>query len=186
MINIAYVNEIADACKLHNIVPTEVFAASATKPFGFMGFQSGLGIGGHCIPVNPAFLFTNNNLPLLALATESTRQRPANKAAMFAKQHTGRILVVGVAFKPGQSLTDNSPSLAFATALKDTNEVYLYDPLVDRSRLASFDILYDEEFTKEVIEDQFEVVFVGMHQRGIDWSVLDNLVGVEVVYANDF
>ena len=78
MVNIAYVNEIADACKNHDINPNEVIDAAATKPFGFQPFRPGLGVGGHCIPVNPYYLFVNNELPVLEFA--STRMWEIGRA----------------------------------------------------------------------------------------------------------
>jgi UDP-N-acetyl-D-mannosaminuronate dehydrogenase len=53
MMMAAYANEMADACKLHGIDPFEVQSAAATKPFGYLPFTPGLGVGGHCIAVNP-------------------------------------------------------------------------------------------------------------------------------------
>ncbi|KAI6912549.1 UDP-N-acetyl-D-mannosamine 6-dehydrogenase [Hortaea werneckii] len=63
MINITYVNEIADACQKANIDVNELVDAAATKPFGFQAFRPGLGVGGHCIPINPFYLMANNDLP---------------------------------------------------------------------------------------------------------------------------
>jgi UDP-N-acetyl-D-mannosaminuronate dehydrogenase len=81
MICIAYANEMADACGLHKIDPYEVCAAAATKPFGYMPFSPGVGVGGHCIPVNPYYLLANSHFPLLQAATETMRNRPAVLAA---------------------------------------------------------------------------------------------------------
>ncbi|GAW22772.1 hypothetical protein ANO14919_123150 [Xylariales sp. No.14919] len=77
MLNIAYANEMADACSAHGINPFEVCRAAATKPFGYMPFTPSLGVGGHCIPVNPYYLLSNNSFPLLQAATERMWQRPA-------------------------------------------------------------------------------------------------------------
>ena len=110
LVNIAYVNEIADACQTHGIDPYEMVEASGTKPYGFLKFTPGLGAGGPCIPANPYYLLINNELPLLEGATVANRERPALKAAHLLQSYpvAARILVVGVAFKPGQSLTINS------------------------------------------------------------------------------
>ncbi|PHH92211.1 hypothetical protein CDD83_8411 [Cordyceps sp. RAO-2017] len=77
MVCIVYANEMADACRARGIDPFEVCAAAATKPFGYMPFRPGLGVGGHCIPVNPYYLLANNDFPLLQAATECMRRRPA-------------------------------------------------------------------------------------------------------------
>ncbi|KAI1631252.1 hypothetical protein F4809DRAFT_654176 [Biscogniauxia mediterranea] len=77
MICIAYANEMADACVGHGINPYEVCKAAASKPFGYLPFSPGLGVGGHCIPVNPYYLLANNSFPLLQAATEKMWQRPS-------------------------------------------------------------------------------------------------------------
>ncbi|KAI5928812.1 hypothetical protein F4810DRAFT_705744 [Camillea tinctor] len=78
MICIAYANEMADACIEHGIDPYEVCRAAASKPFGYLPFSPGLGVGGHCIPVNPYYLLSNSSFPLLQAATEKMWQRPAD------------------------------------------------------------------------------------------------------------
>ncbi|KAI8960169.1 nucleotide sugar dehydrogenase [Daldinia sp. FL1419] len=76
MIAITYANEMADACIGHGIDPYEVCRAASTKPFGYTPFTPGLGVGGHCIPVNPYYLMANSSFPLLKMATETMWQRP--------------------------------------------------------------------------------------------------------------
>src|SRR5438046_566804 len=92
MICIAYANEMADACIAHGISPFEVCSAAATKPFGYLPFSPSLGVGGHCIPVNPYYLFSSlgpqrlqpsaigatdsGSFPLLRAATEKMWSRP--------------------------------------------------------------------------------------------------------------
>ncbi|KAI0834465.1 nucleotide sugar dehydrogenase [Hypoxylon sp. FL0890] len=76
MVAITYANEMADACRGHGIDPYEVCKAASTKPFGYTPFTPGLGVGGHCIPINPYYLLANNSFPLLKFATETTLQRP--------------------------------------------------------------------------------------------------------------
>jgi len=79
MMAIAYANEMADACIPHGIDPFEVASAAATKPFGYLPITPSLGVGGHCIPVNPFYLFSNCDFPLLRAATEKMLNRPAAK-----------------------------------------------------------------------------------------------------------
>lgn len=64
MAMIAYANEMADACIPHGVDPFEVSSA-ATKPFGYAPFAPSLGVGGHCIPINPYYLLSNSTFPLL-------------------------------------------------------------------------------------------------------------------------
>ncbi|KAK7756175.1 hypothetical protein SLS62_001767 [Diatrype stigma] len=93
MMNIAFANEMADACIPHGIDPYEVCKAASSKPFGYMPFEPGVGLGGHCIPVNPWYLLSNSSFPLLKAATEKMEQRPvsiAEKAidSLFNTNHT--------------------------------------------------------------------------------------------------
>jgi UDP-N-acetyl-D-mannosaminuronate dehydrogenase len=76
MMCIAFANEMADACTPFGVDPYEVCRAAATKPFGYMPYMPSLGVGGHCIPVNPYYLLSNGDFPLLKACTEKMWQRP--------------------------------------------------------------------------------------------------------------
>lgn len=208
MVNIAYVNEIADACRKHSIEPNEVIDAAATKPFGFQAFRPGLGVGGHCIPVNPYYLFVNNELPVLNFATERMWSRPARLAeelyttVMTTKkmgessiapddQSNGsaaddalRVLVIGVGFKPGQNVISCSTGLAYAAAMKElgANDLSFYDPLVPQSDAPWMRRLQQQEFTTANLDASFDVVAVCIRQTGVDWSMLEGLKNCLVKY----
>ncbi|KAF2150171.1 nucleotide sugar dehydrogenase [Myriangium duriaei CBS 260.36] len=191
MVNIAYVNEISDACLSHGIDSGEVFSAAATKPFGFMpGFQKGLGVGGHCIPVNPFYLFENNpDLPVLRQATKRTLARPKRMAtgfyALAKKQMRSskmtkskpRILVAGVAFKPGQSSVEQSPAAQFLNQLrrKGCSRLAFYDPLVRQRSVTYAEKLKTQHWTAKQIMEEFDAVAVCMKQEKMDLSVLEGL-----------
>jgi nucleotide sugar dehydrogenase len=132
MVNIAYVNEIADMCESLGIDSNEMIAASSTKPFGFMPFTPGLGVGGHCIPVNPYYLLKDGHLPVLEISTKLMETRPKVKAQGILKKfpNAQKNLLVGIAFKKGENIIDNSPSFALYTELKKTKTVKAYDPFV--------------------------------------------------------
>ena len=182
MINIAYINEIADACKAHNINHEEMIRACSTKPFGFMPFNSGLGVGGYCIPINPFYLFVNNNLPLLEHATKTTMQRPQEKARSFCKENTNieNIAVVGIAFKPGQKITANSPAYAFVKSLEEQGKnITVYDPLVENSDVK---FLNDKDWSADFLNNHFDAVIIAMKQHNVDYGVLQNYKG-KIVYA---
>ncbi|NBO39714.1 nucleotide sugar dehydrogenase, partial [bacterium] len=125
VVNIAYVNEIADLSQQYNINFDEVIKASATKPFGFMSFIPGFGIGGFCLPQNPYYLMhglTNapNSLPILYNSINYLNKRPLIKAEQFSKFNN--ILIIGLGFKKGQSLTAFSPTLKIYDELKNKNK----------------------------------------------------------------
>ncbi|KAG9605238.1 UDP-N-acetyl-D-mannosamine 6-dehydrogenase, partial [Aureobasidium melanogenum] len=186
MVNIAYVNEMSDAARAHGIDPNEMIDAASTKPYGYQAFRPGLGVGGHCIPVNPFYLFSNNpNLPVLKRATKLMRNRPAalakklhRRCAARAACPTGpRILVVGIGFKPGQSVLSYSPGLAFATELQrlGCSRLVFYDPLVEQAQVPWLEKLDHAGFHPGRLDLEFDAVAVCTRQHGVDFSVLDKL-----------
>lgn len=132
MVNIAYVNEIADMCSQHGINCYEMINASSTKPFGFMPFYPGVGVGGHCIPVNPYYLLKNGDLPVLQFSTELMNNRPKKKAYEIITQHKDKtnILICGLGFKKGESLLTNSPGYKLYQNLTN-KDISVYDPYVE-------------------------------------------------------
>jgi nucleotide sugar dehydrogenase len=181
MVNIAYANEIADACVKHNIDPLEMIKACSTKPFGFMPFTPSTGVGGFCIPNNPGYLLHNNDLPLLHHATETTHMRPKKKADQLIVDYpeVKRVLVVGVGFKPGESVVASSPGMAFANALgkHEDMKVMTYDPLVDPKspHVQSLSFVSDADWNEDYIAKNFDMVYVVTKQHKVNWNVLGNL-----------
>ncbi|KAK8240853.1 UDP-N-acetyl-D-mannosamine 6-dehydrogenase [Phyllosticta capitalensis] len=208
MINIAYVNEMADAARSHGVDPDEMIRAASSKPYGYTPFTPGLGVGGHCIPVNPFYLFANNkNLPVLEKATAQMWARPGSKARRFHRRTSSnstssssasastsanhhhrhaaappRILVVGLGFKPGQSVLSCSPGVAFAERLRKLgcSRLAFYDPLVQSDAVAWMEKLADEAWSPRYLEENFDAVAVCMRQEGVDFGVLDKLQRVTV------
>jgi nucleotide sugar dehydrogenase len=157
MVNIAYVNEISDMCTSLNIDPHEMISASSTKPFGFMPFHPGLGVGGHCIPVNPYYLFVNGNLPVLNYSTKQMEFRPKLKAMQLTNSYpeANNILLVGIGFKKGESLTTNSPGLALYYELINLNKnVIVYDPFVNINSVNFIDTFDHKSI------DQFDLIII--------------------------
>jgi len=109
LVNISFMNEIAQFCAAMNIDVREVVDAAATKPYGFMPFYPGAGVGGHCIPVDPSYLVSKAQeigapTRFIELANELNR----SLAAYFTGVASGilgglkgkKILIVGIAYKP--------------------------------------------------------------------------------------
>jgi nucleotide sugar dehydrogenase len=164
MVNIAYVNEIADMCEYLKIDAREVINAASTKPFGFMPFYPGIGVGGHCIPVNPYYLFKTGNLPVLRYATEITKTRPRKKVKeiILKNPDSKNILICGIGFKKGECLTTNSPAYEM---LKEFNKkgynVMGYDINVQKE-YSKDDIkfLNKSELNSETLRDKFDLIIV--------------------------
>jgi UDP-N-acetyl-D-glucosamine dehydrogenase len=149
-VNIALVNEMARICNKLDLDVWEVVAAAATKPFGFMPFYPGPGIGGHCIPKDPQLLSwkmrTLNFEPrLIQLASTINGSMPEYTVARMAEllnvgkksMNGSKILVLGVAYKPNTSDYRESPALDVITLLKLAGaEVSYYDPYVPSVELA--------------------------------------------------
>lgn len=192
MVNIAYVNEISDACVSHGIDPHEMIGAAATKPFGFQPFYPGLGVGGHCIPINPHYLFENNKrLKVLEMATKLMQDRPIRQARKFhyasqarcAKidtvvQTSGpRILVVGLGFKNGQTNLACSPALDFAKTMRQlgTTRLAFYDPTIPKDQVDWMEKLDDSFWRPEYIEAEFDGVVLCNKLKTIDTTWFSKL-----------
>jgi UDP-N-acetyl-D-glucosamine dehydrogenase len=123
-VNIALANELAFACRKIGVDPWEVIEAAATKPFGFMPFYPGPGIGGHCIPVDPLYLswkvrLTGYEAQFIALADQINRAMPEHVVHLVAGALNDRgravrgssILVLGVTYKADVNDIRESPAL---------------------------------------------------------------------------
>lgn len=146
-VNIALVNEMAQVCDKLGLDVWEVVGAAATKPFGFMPFWPGPGIGGHCIPKDPQLLTwkmksLNFEPRFIGLATTINGTMPDYAAARIARTLNGagrsvkgsRILVLGVAYKPGVSDYRESPALDVMHLLAEAGaEIEYCDSFVPRA-----------------------------------------------------
>ena len=144
-VNIALVNELAQLCDRMGIDVWEVVEAAATKPFGFMSFQPGPGLGGHCIPIDPFYLtwkareygFYTEFIELAGKVNESMPyycRSVVSQALNHSLQLSlkgSRILVVGVSYKPDISDTRESPAVKLIALLQNAGaEVAYHDPHV--------------------------------------------------------
>jgi UDP-N-acetyl-D-glucosamine dehydrogenase len=144
-VNIALVNEMAQVCDRLNVDVFEVIEAAATKPFGYMKFTPGPGIGGHCIPLDPHYLAwkmktLNYKTRMIELAGELNSEMPhyvVDKVRDALNQHRkpingSRILVLGVAYKRDIDDVRESPALDVMRLLEDKGAlVFYHDPYVD-------------------------------------------------------
>ena len=144
-VNIALVNELAQLCDRMGIDVWEVVEAAATKPFGFMSFKPGPGLGGHCIPVDPFYLtwkareygFYTEFIELAGKVNESMPyfcRSLVSQALNHSRQQSlkgARILVLGVSYKPDISDTRESPAVKLIALLQNAGaDVAYHDPHV--------------------------------------------------------
>jgi UDP-N-acetyl-D-glucosamine dehydrogenase len=144
MINIGLVNELAIMCDRLKVDVWEVIEAAATKPFGFMKFTPGPGLGGHCIPIDPLYLSwklksLNYNARFIELASEINTNMPrfvVNKIQDALNNHgkpvkNSKILVLGAAYKPDIDDVRESPSLDVIHLLEQKGAfVEYHDPFI--------------------------------------------------------
>jgi UDP-N-acetyl-D-glucosamine dehydrogenase len=140
--NISLINEFSMICSAAKIDVFEVIDAASTKPYGFMAFKPSIGIGGHCIPVDPLYLTfwahkKGVEPKLIEAADEVNLQRPiyvAKRALELLDQSitNPKVLILGVAYKSGVSDVRESPASKLKEYLTQSNlEVAWHDPLVD-------------------------------------------------------
>lgn len=144
MINVGLVNEMAIMCKRLGIDVWEVIDAAATKPFGFMKFTPGPGLGGHCIPIDPLYLSwklrsLNYSARFIDLASEINTSMPRYVVSIVqdalnehGKPISGsRVLVLGVAYKPDINDLRESPALDVIGLLRQKGaQVSYHDPYI--------------------------------------------------------
>jgi UDP-N-acetyl-D-glucosamine dehydrogenase len=143
-INIGLVNEMAIVCDKLGVDVWEVIDAAATKPFGFMRFTPGPGLGGHCIPIDPHYLAwkmrgLNYRTRFIDVASEVNSEMPAFWVRKVAERlneaskaiRNSRVLVIGVAYKPNIDDMRESPALDVIRLLKQQGARVIYhDPYV--------------------------------------------------------
>jgi UDP-N-acetyl-D-glucosamine dehydrogenase len=145
MVNIALVNELAMLCASQDVDVWEVIDAAATKPFGFMPFYPGPGVGGHCIPLDPTYLAwqarreTGRRFRLVETAQDINDEMPAHVAARVVDAlnergvsvRDARILVLGVTYKPDVGDIRESAAVAVLGKLLQRGARVTYsDPFV--------------------------------------------------------
>jgi UDP-N-acetyl-D-glucosamine dehydrogenase len=143
-VNIAMVNELALMCSAMDIDVWEVIAGASTKPFGFMPFYPGPGLGGHCIPIDPFYLSWKakqygSEARFIELAGQINGSMPKHVVNLTAQAlntrkkalNGSRVLVVGVAYKPAIDDIRESPALDIIELLSKAGaRVSWYDPHV--------------------------------------------------------
>ena len=192
-VNIALVNELAQLCDRMRLDVWEVIDAAATKPFGFMRFEPGPGLGGHCLPVDPFYLswkareydfYTefvelagkiNENMPYFCLEKIVRALNSQRKALNGSRVH-----LVGVAYKADVADLRESPALKLIELLRDEGaEVTYHDPHI--GELADYGLRSQD--LNGAVESADCVVIVTAHS-GIDYGRLVSDARLVVDFRN--
>jgi UDP-N-acetyl-D-glucosamine dehydrogenase len=185
-VNVALINELAIYANLLGINVWESIDAAKTKPFGFMPFYPGPGVGGHCLPIDPSYLSYQVKLKVgetfkfIELANELNHTMPSYVVRRVIlglnKQkkalNGSKVLAIGVSYKPNTSDTRESPAIAVINQLAELGaEVKVVDPLVKQSgNLPSVNFV---ELTQEVIQTSDIVLILSPHDV-IDLELISN------------
>lgn len=202
-INIGMANEMAKVCNALNIDSWEVVRAAATKPFGFMAFYPGPGIGGHCIPLDPHYLSWKArqhgfDSQFITLAEQINSGMPKYVAGLVRdalndneKSVKGaKILILGVAYKKDIDDMRESPALSVIDLLRSRGaEVVYHDDFVAEVTfdhaytIGDGEPLYNQELTDDLLKSSDCVVICTEHS-GVDYKRVCELASVIVDTRN--
>jgi UDP-N-acetyl-D-glucosamine dehydrogenase len=193
MINIALVNELAQMCDRLGVDVWGVLEAAATKPFGFMKFTPGPGLGGHCIPLDPHYLTwkmktLSFKTRMITVADEINAEMPAYVVRKVAdalndssrSARGSRVLILGIAYKKDVSDVRESPALDIMRQLQEKGVVVTYHdslcPVIedDGHTLLSGLPMRSVELTDEVLAESDAVVIIADHTH-IDYGRVMNV-----------
>jgi UDP-N-acetyl-D-glucosamine dehydrogenase len=202
-INIGMANEMAKVCNALGIDTWEVVRAAATKPFGFMAFYPGPGIGGHCIPLDPHYLSwkarqhgfdsqfislaeqVNSGMPKYVVKLVSDALNDNRKAMNGSK-----ILILGVAYKKDIDDMRESPALSVIDLLRSKGaEVSYHDPFVPEVHfdhaytIGAGDPIFNSELTDDLIKSS-DCVIICTEHTGVDYPRVLNLASLVVDTRN--
>lgn len=171
LVNISFVNEMVELCRRLGISIWEVIEAASTKPFGYMPFYPGVGVGGHCVGVDPEFLVSvakehSLHPRLIAAASAINDQMPYYVLERIRGLMDGlrgkRVLVLGVAYKKDVADTRESPSLKLIELLRQNGaDVKWYDPLVNPRQSAG---------TLGLRLGRADLTVIAVDHSGYDWE----------------
>lgn len=184
IVNVSLVNEMAMLCDKIGIDIWEVIEAAKTKPFGFMPFYPGPGIGGHCIPLDPFYLewkakeydFTTRFIELAGEINDSMPEYVVRRAAEILNQHKkclngARVLLLGMAYKKDVDDLRESPALKVAShLLKWGAHISYHDPYIPRCCVAEQEYV-SVPLTAETVK-QFDLVVITTDHSNVDYKLV--------------
>jgi len=178
-INIGLANEMAIMCEKLGVDVWEVINAADTKPFGFMKFTPGPGLGGHCIPIDPHYLAwkmksLDYKARFIALAGEINTGMPIHVLELIGKglnrikkpMNGSKVLMIGVAYKKDIDDVRESPALDVLKLLEQEGAtVDYYDPFVPKIHWNGTTVTGISELTEDVIKDYDAVAILTDHSN---------------------
>ncbi len=184
-VNIGLINEVALICDRMDLDVWEIIDAAATKPFGFMPFYPGPGLGGHCIPIDPHYLSWKAQMyqyhaRFIELATEINSEMPKyvldkiiHALNLQRKPLNGaKLLILGIAYKKDIGDIRESPALEVIRLILDKKAEFLYhDPYIKDLALDDTEIYHSEPLTVALVESVDCVVILTDH-TAIDYNWL--------------
>lgn len=175
LVNISFINEISIFCQEIDIDINEVISAAATKPYGFMAFYPSVGVGGHCIPVDPIYLANaakavGATSRFIELADKVNQEMPryfvSRAEEILGGLKNKKVLVVGVSYKPNIADVRESPVDALVAGLKQNGAcVSWHDDLVKE---------WNGEKSVSLSSD-FDLAIIATHHDYLDLTKLGNL-----------
>ena len=186
IVNCALANEMAVICHKMGVNVWEVIAAAATKPFGFVPFYPGPGVGGHCIPIDPYYLTWkarahDYHTRLIEMAGDINDEMPAYVVTRLqdllndrCKPMKGsRILLLGVAYKGDIDDLRESPALKVWDELEHKGAaVDYFDPYCPKAKRPG-GTKHSIELTPEALAAYDAVIVATAHKKGVDYSLVE-------------
>jgi len=184
IVNIALVNEISTLCEKLGLNIWEIIDAAKTKPYGYMPFYPGPGVGGHCIPVDPLYLswkakehgFETKFIDLASAVNEAMPQYVTDRLEKILSRkkkplNKSNILILGVAYKKDVKDLRESPALGIITILERRGaKVSYYDPLFPYLRINGID-LKRTKIDKKTLK-KFDCAILISDHSDMDYTVL--------------
>jgi UDP-N-acetyl-D-glucosamine dehydrogenase len=175
LVNVSFINEISMFCDAMGIDVQEVIAAASSKPYGFMPFYPSAGVGGHCIPVDPVYLAHAAQMvgaPISSIDTAvKTNQKMIDHYLWKSVEKIGdlrgkKVVIVGIAYKPGVADVRESPALKLMKALAIAGaDVSWHDDVVGQ---------WNGE-KSVALSPAFDLAIVVTPQPGVDLGTLGNV-----------
>lgn len=180
IVNIGWINEVAQMCHKLGVDVWEVIEAAKTKPFGFMPFYPGLGVGGHCIPEDPLYLYWKAkrygfSSKFIKLSADINAHMPHyclhRLAAICPKPLAqSKVLVVGATYKKDVTDLRKSPSLKLIELLKTQSHVDYFDPMVSYIKLGGIDLI-SVKLTPRTIK-KYDAIVIAVDHTKVDYALI--------------